>query len=385
MPFGVTPQGFVPKRLEDVRADLEAAFRAEFGANVRVDDVSVNGQLIGIFAERLAECWEAAEDAYAAGYLGGASNAALDDFVARAGITRLPATYSVVSLTLGGDPTTVIPAGSTILDSETGTEWITAAEAILDGGGAATVDASPGLTGAVVALASTTWEITTPVTGWDTVTNAADATVGQDVESDAGLRTRYILAFRAQGGSSTEAIRAALLRIDGVTEALVIENSTDHTDADGRPPHSIECIVRGGLAQDVVDTIWQNKGGGIEAYGLDAGVAVDSVGDAHDIGYTRPVETAIYFIFEYSVDPEDPPADDIEDLILAELLDYGSSFRLGQDVVPFKFLQHVETTGLLSAALKVGLAPSPTSTAPLGLTRRQLADFDSARISFVRI
>lgn len=383
MAFGLTITGFNPKRLEDVRQAIIDELKAKLGQNIRTDDKSVLGQAIGVFAEMFADLWETAEDVYASGFLGSATGAALDDKVALAGIVRLGATLSVVTLTLGGVATTFVPAGSIARDSVTGTRWVTLADATIGGGGSVTVLASPETTGAVIGLSGTITEIVTPVTDWNSVTNVEDADVGRDQETDASLRQRFILGFRIGGGSSDEAIRAVLLNIDDVTEVNVVSNRSDVVDADGRPPHSVEAIVRGGLDQEIFDALLLAAPAGIRTFGVNAiGTSLDSKGDAQPVEFTRPIDTNIWVEVEYEVTGT-PPAD-IEDLAEAEILVFGGAFQTGQDVIPFKFIQNIETTGFLSMVFKVSLAPSPVLDDPIVMSARQLADFDSSRITFDR-
>jgi len=387
MPFGLTLSGFNPARLEDVRQAIVDDLVAAFGQNIRTDSDSVFGQLIGIFAERYADLWEHSEDVYSSAYLGSAQGQSLDDLVALAGISRLGATFSVATLTLSGTPATIIPAGSVVRDPVTLTRWVTSALATIGGGGTIDVLASPETTGAIVALSGTLTEIVTPVTGWASVSNALDADVGRSAESDSDLRARFILSFRIGGGSSDEAIRAVLLSIDGVTECSVVSNRSDMVDADGRPPHSFEAIVRGGADQDIFDAIWVAQPAGIQSYGFNTnGTTLDSLGGVQAVGFTRPVVVPIYIRVLYEFDVEAGVIDEqnIEDAARDEILAFGSSFQTGQDVIPFKFIQHIETDGFLSMTFNVGTIAVPTFDDPLVLSARQLADFDSSRVAFVR-
>lgn len=99
MSFGLTAAGFVPKRLEDIKTDLEAAFTEEFGV-VNTTPESVIGQWIGIFSRLYAELWEQMELVYSAQYPSTAQGIALDNIVQLNGITRNPATKSTVVLQL---------------------------------------------------------------------------------------------------------------------------------------------------------------------------------------------------------------------------------------------------------------------------------------------
>jgi len=64
MTFGVTPQGFVRKRLPDLLAEIEADNVATFGPGVIQTAASPLGQMNGIFAEIEATLWEMAEAVY---------------------------------------------------------------------------------------------------------------------------------------------------------------------------------------------------------------------------------------------------------------------------------------------------------------------------------
>lgn len=398
-PFGLLSTGFNPMRLEDCRAQLEDDFKAAFGANIRLDDRSVNGQLIGVIAERVSDVWAEAEKAYAAAYLAGASGAALDDLVAFAEIQRRGASLSVATLTLGGTNGTIIPIGSVSKDDDTGILWshLSTVTIVL---GVATVLASPAQTGPVQALTGAVFSIFTPVFGWTSSVVASDASLGRDLETDAALRSRYSQSLRAQGGSAVESLRAAILRLDDITECLIVENKTIAVDADGRPPKSFETVVRAVIDPDVeqtiVDTIWAGEPAGIETYGNQTGSAVDSHGDAQVVKWSRPVALPIYVIVEYApeaafIDPLNPISFGVahaatsagEILVRDELLEYFSSITLGQDVVPWQIEQNIETPNIRKLLLRVGPSASPTGTDPLDIPRTSIATFDSSRISFV--
>lgn len=380
---GLLSTGFVPKRLDEIKTELEADFREALGQNVQLVPQSVFGQLVGIAAEREADVWEQAEEVYHAGTLGGAEEVALEDIGELAGVDRPAATFSEVTLTLGGDPTTVIPAGTISADPELDVEWTHLTEVVLDGGGAGTVQARPSATGPVVGLAGTITEPRTPISGWDTVTNAADAEVGRDVFSNAAYRGLIRLAMRA-GGAGLDKITAKLLQnVDGVTEVAVIHNPTERTDSDGRPPHSVEVVVRGGADQDIVDQIFACVGGGIATTGNQSGTAVDIQGDNQDVDWSRPVEVDVYLEVDYT--PTDGFPDDGAALIEAAILEYGSTFVLGQDVVAFQIAQRIETPGIESLTIRVGPNASPTNTVRLVVARTGLAVFDSARIMITEV
>ena len=67
--YGMTDQGFVPKRLVDINADITEAIGAitdpKTGAQPFMDiaDDSIMGQIGGIVSNAISECWEAAYEA----------------------------------------------------------------------------------------------------------------------------------------------------------------------------------------------------------------------------------------------------------------------------------------------------------------------------------
>lgn len=385
MTFGLDEFGLTVKRLDDVKTQLQASFRAKFGQNVNLDEQSVNGVEIGILSEQIADAWEALEDAYAAAYRDFATGVHLDRIAQLVGLTRGPATRSVVGLILSGTNGTVIPAGSRVSDGDT--LWETAAEVTISGG-TAEVDASPADYGPVAATAGTLTTIDTPVSGWVSVTNPLDADLGQLAEKDAALRLRIFQRRVAAGSSKLAGVMGAVANaeVDGVkvvTEVQGFENVSVDTDADGRPGKSFEILVAAAAGTDIDDAIaqaiWDAKPAGIEAYGVgSSGTAVDSEGDNHTVLFSRPAAVDVYVTAELEVNDEYPI--DGDDLVAAEILAYEDKIRSGRDVAPFAIAQLVETPGIDTLVIKLGTSPSPSSTEVLAIGPRERAALDSTRI-----
>ena len=114
MSFGITDAGFVRKTLPEIKASLEAAFIEKFGAGTNVSANSINGKVIGIIANELAEVWELAEDDYNAISPDTASGVSLDNSVALTAIARKQATYSTVWEILQLAAATTVNAGSRV-------------------------------------------------------------------------------------------------------------------------------------------------------------------------------------------------------------------------------------------------------------------------------
>ena len=108
---GITSQGFDRPSFAEIRDALATEARNVLGP-VNTGPESAIGQQISIQAEREALIWEALEAIYLSQYPASAAGRSLDGAVQLTGITRLPATKTVVEVTLAGAPDPVIPACS---------------------------------------------------------------------------------------------------------------------------------------------------------------------------------------------------------------------------------------------------------------------------------
>lgn len=126
----LTDAGFSPKTLADVRADLEAAYRAEFGQSIDLSADSTFGKEIGILSGEFAKLWEQLEGVRAAHYPGTASGASLDGVAEFTAVTRNPAVRSAGTVYCLGALTT-IPAQSLIENASTGAQFRTTAALVL--------------------------------------------------------------------------------------------------------------------------------------------------------------------------------------------------------------------------------------------------------------
>lgn len=240
-------------------------------------------------------------------------------------------------------------------------------------------------TGPVQALAGTLNQIVTPVSGWNRVENAIDATLGSNAETDAAFRQRRIQALLGSGSATVNAIRGALLTLTGVTQANVFENKTDVVDVDGRPPHSFEAVVQGGVDQDILDEIFNKKSAGIQTHGTSSGTVTDNQGDNHTIYFSRPGNVLIYLELDLTVNVDYPVDGDAQ--VTNAVLAYGNSLNIGEDVIVFPSLtaSFAAIPGITDVVIRIGSAPAPTTDDNIIITGSQIAVFDSSRISIVKV
>lgn len=110
MAYGITPQGFNLKRLEDIRLELIEQLQAELGS-IDTSPESVLGVLVGIIAKGLADLWEGQESTYNSLYPSTADGISLDNVADFTGVRRLAATKTTGIIQCFGDIGTPISAG----------------------------------------------------------------------------------------------------------------------------------------------------------------------------------------------------------------------------------------------------------------------------------
>jgi uncharacterized phage protein gp47/JayE len=145
------------------------------------------------------------------------------------------------------------------------------------------VEAGPG--GAVVANSVT--DIGTPLEGLDEVINENPSIGAMDIETDSALRKRYKTEGVENTGSSVDAIRSALLKVEDIVSVVVQENITLY-EVNGMLPKSVECMVQGGRDEDVALAIFETKSAGIATCGNRPPVEINYYDKRYEIYFTRP-------------------------------------------------------------------------------------------------
>lgn len=187
--------------------------------------------------------------------------------------------------------------------------------------------------GAITPAIGSVNQIVTSYAGWDSVENNVPANTGRDAETDISLRERWAKSIYHRASGMTDAITAALYDVDGVTFAQTYENDTNSTDADGRPPHSIEAIVQGGSVQEIANTIWRVHAGGITTYGSQSVTVYDSQDIPHDISFNRPTLVPIYLQITVTANPEKELSAAAISLIKSAIIAQIGGQSVGQDVI----------------------------------------------------
>lgn len=385
---GVTETGFEAETTDTLKTAIEAELKIAFGNAFNVRPTSVAGVWVGIFARKLADLWDAAEAIYNSQYPETAFGTSLDQLGLLTGAQRLPATRSESVLGLTGTPGTIIPTGSRVRNSDTGSFWRLQednGDITIPGTSATTGTWESEETGEVLGIAGSLDTIDTVISGWDTVNNTEDADLGRDIETDAAFRLRRAELLVAQGKGTLDAIRADVLAVEGITEVAVYENYTGSTDANGLPSKSFEVVVRQGTAvsASIWQAIWDSKPAGISAYGTTVGTATDDVEASHAIAYTRATEIPIYIAVTATTGAGFGATATGVASIKASLTAYGTGRVCGDDVIK-QALQALpfDVSGVVDVpTMKLDIYAAPTATANIAIGIREVATFDTSRIT----
>ena len=428
-----------------------------FGASIDVSDGSLLGQTIGIMAERYGALWDLAQAVDGSLDPDEATGVQLEALCALTGVFRAAATHSSTTLTLTGTVSTVVTSGSQAKTVSTGLAWetlasatiasvsawaaatayaagarvknggnvyqctiagtsagaggpTTTATAITDntvtwtylgaGAGAVDVAARSVATGPITGAARDIATIYTPVGGWSSVINVADAILGADEQTDESLRVTREAELAQSGTSPPDAIRAAILAISGVTSCTVFYNNTDIATGtlilgNVLPPHSVEALVVGGTDQTILNVLFANVAAGIAfaANGtIVAGTVTDSQGVAQAVQFSRPGAVNIYVDITYKKDPATYPSDgdtQVKNAIVA----YGQRAGVGKDAVASGIAAAifpvyvngvlvVGVAGVLDVtATLISTTPGPTLPTTITISDHQQAVYDSTRIT----
>jgi len=363
--------------------------KATYGDDIDVSPESPDGEWLSKEAQARNDIEQIALTLYNMNAPAGAVGAALSRLVQLNGITRKAAQFSTVAITLGGTPTTVIPAGSLFDDPDDPDlpPFETAAEYIIGGGGTVTGQGICTEAGPFNVSSGRLDRILDVISGWDTVTNTAAATPGRLVEEDPILRVRRAESVAMPSQSMLDGLYAALANLDGVDDVVVYENPTGSYNAKGDPPHSIHVIIDGGLAADIANAIWVKASMGCTKVGNVSDTVTDSQGNPQEMRWDVPVDLDVYITVALSRTPN--PFEEAS--IKAALLAFGNeTSRIGKDVPwgdLFSPVNDLEITGgpgqpsILS--IKVGDAPGPTLQQDLSVEFNERPRYDDANIDVV--
>ena len=233
-------------------------------------------------------------------------------------------------------------------------------------------------------------QIVTGINGFSAVNNAIKYTPGRLAESDSEIRLRYAQGVAIRGSNTIDRICASLLAdVDGCDYASGYENYTDKTDADGRPPHSIEIVVRGGDDTEVAETIWNGKAAGIRPYGSHYAYITDSEGSRQYVQFSRIENCTLHLKLVLEVttsDLDNNYLEKIQSILTSAEFSAGVNVKLQEDLIPSVLksvngINYIDMTGYLETSDSGQSATYKHGTITVGLRQQPVITNDSIEVT----
>lgn len=285
----ITEQGFTRKTYQDILEGKIQKAKELFGEDIDTSDYTPLGKFIRINAYDQAEAEEQAEAIYYSIFPQTATGTGLDRLCQFVGITRSSATPSRYTVSLTGTAGEVVPVGF-LVGTESGVQFYNTLDTEIAEDGSCSISVECTEAGIIGNVNTEDLNIiVNPDANVSGITGAICEMLGTDTENDVSLRNRFTAAREGLGSCNESSIRAALMRIETVTSASVVANSTNETDENGRPPHSFECYVSGGenYHKEIAETIFAKKPLGIKTYGSVSETVTDEAGNQHIISFSH--------------------------------------------------------------------------------------------------
>jgi len=400
--YGMTSAGFIPKRLIDIQADINNAIATIIDPKTgefpfqNIEDDTILQQIVGIFAAELQIAWQAAYDAstqFNPLYNTGAGQAGTVQLNA---IARKAGTRSIIKVECRGVPGVIIEKGRRIGPFSGETEW-----AINDN-----IIFPPSVSGESTAIAYATCTeygannpeqgtintIQTPVSGWLGVSNITTESIGTDQETDETLRKRQQQSTATTSYRQIDAIRAAILNVEGVVYCRVYQNTSAFpTDERGIPFKEVAAVVVGGDPKAIVEAMALRMPTGQIGYGSTSETLFDAQGFAYAYSFSRPDEIEVYVnvIIQVANDSEFPSNTAIENIKNA-IVNYSQDisenrgFQPGENVVRTRLYTPVNTVpGHRIISVKIGTEADELFHNDISIAWNQASKFDVSRITVV--
>lgn len=382
---GVTLTGFDRKLFAEILADVERFQREKISSFLILDETTAIGNVNSIICDELAELWEALENVYKSFDPDDAVGAALEALAALTGVEREPPKKGRVAATVGVGVGFSASAGAMVahVSGQPENRWISTEDISAPGGGSFDlVFESENAGSQAVALAGNLNVIAQPLSGWVSVTNAADAVPGEDIETIEALRKRREDSLAVQGSATAPGIKSDIAKIEGVDSVSVFENDQNVT-VGGLPPHSVRVVVFDGdppaLADETIAAeIYKTKAAGASTFG---GISTDvpdvnENGDLITILWDRAVQLEIFVEIDFVGDAD---AEDVKEAIVSQ----GNLLDTGEDVIRNKLLCAALLLDGVDdiTSFRVGAPALGTSNISVGLD--EIARFDTSRITVI--
>ena len=306
----LTASGLLTKDNLTLVSDLITGFQniyAQNGETLNLDSNTPDGQLIEIISELGTVVRELITEVYNSCDPDKCVGSVQDNRYQINYLTRKAGAYTLQNVAITVNKTVTLQgldamynepeAAAYALSDDNGNVWYLVDTTTLTSG-TTTLEFRAKDMGEVIPTVGTITNQVTIVEGVTNVINSVGATsIGYEEESDSDFRIRRNVSTATRSENNADTIQANLLNLDGVIEAKVYQNTSNSTDSDGIPAHSIWAIVEGGANKDIAEIIYANMG----ASGTKGSVTVpitSSSSQTLNINFDRETVVPLYIKFD---------------------------------------------------------------------------------------
>lgn len=394
--YGMTPDGFIPKRLADIIEDMKSSIGSikhpdtgELMFQSDSDDTILE-QIIGVFSEGLSECWEAAYDGSVQFDPLKNSGAGQAGTVQINAILKKTGGYSLINMILGGVPGTVIPRGSRISSADGILVFATTSDATVGNSKTVLVTAQCETKGDINPDENTIIQIVDPITGWQGARNSDVVSIGTEEETEEELRRRQQRSTSLTSYRQIDAIYAAVLNVQGVIWCRAYQNDKYYPyDERGIPFKEVAVVADGGNTEEIANVLFYRFPVGVIGYGNTPTVLRDQQGIAYTISFSRPVDILIWIEIDLEVINQGEFPETYESDIITAILDYAryggdgnqDGFPPGADIIRSRLYTPINMIGghrILS--VKLGVSEGNLGETDIPIPWQSVGRFASERI-----
>ena len=311
MPNIIDQNGITTQSVQEIITEiLDGApefpgMREIYGADINVEPNSPDGQMVNIVAQGKADVLDMIVQIYNSFDPDKAIGIALDARAAINGVTRLPGSYTQQNITVTVDRALSLagqnldPVNAFTIQDATGNQY-----QLVNGYSFGAAGSTSLLFQAtkIGSISSALNSINIPITiqlGVVSVNNPSGPTlVGANEESDFALRLRRAQLVSLPGTGYLTNLYSALYAVVGLTEVKIYENTTNTTDVNGVPGHSIWVIASGGTNADVGFAIYRKRSAGCGMKGSVVVPITQVDGTIFDVLFDRPTDEDLYISFD---------------------------------------------------------------------------------------
>jgi len=374
---GLTSSGFVPETLEDIQERIKGKLEL-INPGFDFSPESPDGQLVEIFAFELWNAWTQLDLVYNSYNPAVATGAALRNIGLISGLTYGTANRSYATIELQGTAGTVVPANSIVTDDD-GNEFYVAFNTTIPSN-AQVISRVPG---PIPVPISTLTTITTPISGWTSITQTTAGTIGTLADSEQKYRNLRQTTVMRNYTSVVDTMQARLLEL-GVDQASVFNNDATIT-VDGVPANTIAVTVGevGTVTDESIATvIFETNAVGCPTFGSTTTSITDVQGFSHDINFTKA--SAVTIEIEMDITFLDTESAGAIEQIKAALVGHIESLLAGEDVIWSRLFTYITPYGKAQVnTLTIARAGDAQGTANLVMTDTEYASMLSTDITIV--